>query len=69
MILERLAALNFKRDLVIRCINGNKHNHITTSYYLLLKKEEQSGQLKASDFKFFDDTNSEHPLKVVAFPP
>ena len=28
----------YKKDYVVRCLNANKHNHITTSYYLLLKK-------------------------------
>ena len=29
---------DYKKDYVVRCLNANKHNHITTSYYLLLKK-------------------------------
>jgi hypothetical protein len=24
----------------VKCINANKHNHVTTSYYLLLKRYE-----------------------------
>jgi hypothetical protein len=47
--------INFKRDYVIKCINANKHNHATTSYYLLLKKAELAGEVKDSDFQFFDD--------------
>ena len=32
---------DYKKDYVVRCLNANKHNHITTSYYLLLKKYSQ----------------------------
>lgn len=46
MILEKLVMLNFKREYVIKCINANKHNHATTSYYLLLKKAEKAGEVE-----------------------
>jgi len=36
-------------------LNANKHNHITTSYYLLLKRYQDLGQINQSDFIFFDD--------------
>lgn len=49
-ILEKLVSLNFKREYVIKCINGNKHNHATTSYYLLLKKAEKAGEVSESQF-------------------
>ncbi len=39
-ILELLVEYNFKKDYAVRCINANKHNHVTTSYYLLLKRHE-----------------------------
>lgn len=37
-ILDMLHQYNFKKDYAIKCINANKHNHVTTSYYLLLKR-------------------------------
>ena len=37
-ILDLLIDYNFKKEYAIKCINANKHNHVTTSYYLLLKK-------------------------------
>lgn len=51
---------DYKKDYVVRCLNANKHNHITTSYYLLLKKYTQLGdkanpQIKQEDFRYFDD--------------
>lgn len=55
MILEKLVGLNFKREYVIKCINSNKHNHATTSYYLLLKKAEKQNEIEDSQFEIFDD--------------
>lgn len=55
MILDRLVDLSFKKDHVLKCINANKHNHITTSYYLLLKKAERDGEVTEDQFEFFDD--------------
>jgi len=40
MVLEKLIALGFKKEYVVKCINANKHNHATTTYYLLLKRAE-----------------------------
>lgn len=54
-VLEQLVKLNFKKDYVLKCINANKHNHATTSYYLLLKKAEQDGEVKQDQFTIFDD--------------
>ena len=39
-ILDLLVEYNFKKDYAVKCINANKHNHVTTSYYLLLKRYE-----------------------------
>jgi hypothetical protein len=54
---QQFVGLNFdyKKDYVVRCLNANKHNHITTSYYLLLKRYQELGQISQSDFTFFDD--------------
>ena len=54
-VLERLVELGFKKDHVLKCINTNKHNHITTSYYLLLKRAEQEGLVSDDQFEYFDD--------------
>lgn len=55
VIVDKLVQLNFKREHVIKCINANKHNHATTSYYLLLKKAEKDGDVDESQFQIFDD--------------
>ena len=54
-ILELLVEYNFKKDYAVKCINANKHNHVTTSYYLLLKRYEQLGEVSEKDFEYFDD--------------
>lgn len=46
---------DYKMDYVVRCLNANKHNHITTSYYLLLKRFIDRGEINQADFKVFDD--------------
>lgn len=51
---------DYKKDYVVRCLNANKHNHITTSYYLLLKKYQSQGEsakhpIRQADFKVFDE--------------
>jgi 5'-AMP-activated protein kinase catalytic alpha subunit len=54
-ILELLVDYNFKKDYAVKCINANKHNHVTTSYYLLLKRYEQLGEVSEKEFEYFDD--------------
>jgi hypothetical protein len=39
----------------VKCINANKHNHVTTTYYLLLKRYEQQGDISEKEFEYFDD--------------
>jgi 5'-AMP-activated protein kinase, catalytic alpha subunit len=50
-----LVEYNFKKDYAVKCINANKHNHVTTSYYLLLKRYEQLGEINDSQFEYYDD--------------
>lgn len=41
-ILQKLEAYNIDQEHGQKCIEANKHNHITTTYYLLLKKYQAS---------------------------
>lgn len=41
-ILSYLKDLNIEKEELLLALRKNKHNHATTSYYLLLKKAEQS---------------------------
>jgi len=38
VILEQLDAYGFPRDYSVTCLLGNKHNHLTTTYYLLKER-------------------------------
>jgi len=41
-ILDLLEEYNFEKESLLQALKDNKHNHATTSYYLLLKKSEQT---------------------------
>ena len=40
----------FQRDYAVRCLDANKHNHVTTCYYLLLKRLEKEGKIEATNY-------------------
>jgi 5'-AMP-activated protein kinase catalytic alpha subunit len=40
----------FSREYAIRCLDANKHNHVTTCYYLLLKRLEREGKIESSNY-------------------
>ena len=40
-IVDCLQEYNFNKEELLKSLRENKHNHATTSYYLLLKKVEQ----------------------------
>jgi 5'-AMP-activated protein kinase catalytic alpha subunit len=68
-IVAKLSEFNFDLEYAERCIEANKHNHITTTYYLLLKKESKQGYKSNSDINSstFDYTAIE-PFKRVSYP-
>ena len=37
---------SFKKEYAKKCLLNNKHNHVTTTYYLLFQKYERLGMLK-----------------------
>jgi 5'-AMP-activated protein kinase catalytic alpha subunit len=39
----------FKREYAKKCLLNNKHNHVTTTYYLLYQKYERLGMLSKED--------------------
>ena len=49
-LLAQLEGLGFNLEYAERCIEANKHNHVTTTYYLLLKKHIASGGKSNADF-------------------
>ena len=40
-IFKIMEQYNFNKDVLLQALKDNKHNHATTSYYLLLKKFEE----------------------------
>jgi len=48
-ILQRLEDFNIEAGYAKKCIEANKHNHITTSYYLLLQEHLRNGGRSDAD--------------------
>merc|ERR550534_1671609 len=48
-ILDQLDAFGFPRDYSVRCLLGNRHNHLTTTYYLLKEKRFRDTDVRGSD--------------------
>mmetsp|Transcript_64297 Transcript_64297/g.119493 ORF Transcript_64297/g.119493 Transcript_64297/m.119493 type:complete len:821 (-) Transcript_64297:133-2595(-) len=40
-VLRELESFGFPRDYAVRCLEVNKHNHVTTTYYLLVEKKRR----------------------------
>ncbi|KRX03507.1 Protein kinase-like domain [Pseudocohnilembus persalinus] len=57
-ILQELEQYGLKQDYVQNCLDANKHNHVTTSYHLLLRKYLVEGKDSFADFNSqkFDHT-------------
>ena len=52
----------FKREYAKKCLLNNKHNHVTTSYYLLYQKYERLGMLsKEDELDLLSDDDDQHP--------
>ena len=65
-ILKELAKFDFDLEYSARCIEANKHNHITTTYYLLLKKHLRNGHQSSADLSSPDfDYTSVEPFKRI----
>jgi len=48
-ILQKLERFNFSLSNAKKCIEANKHNHVTTSYYLLLQEHLRNGGKSNAD--------------------
>ena len=69
-ILNQLSEYNFDLEYSSRCIEANKHNHITTTYYLLLKKHLKGGSQSNADLSSPNfDYNAVEPFKRVEAKP
>ncbi|EGR34680.1 protein kinase domain protein [Ichthyophthirius multifiliis] len=57
-IVEELVQYQIDKEHLINSLEANKHNHITTSYYLLLKKHFYSGTHSKADINSSKFDNS-----------
>jgi len=48
-ILEQLDSYGFPRDYAVKCLKTNKHNHATTTYYLLKEKKHVRKAVESRD--------------------
>jgi 5'-AMP-activated protein kinase catalytic alpha subunit len=48
-ILDSLKKFGFDKEYALKCIEANRHNHVTTTYNLLLKKLIESGGKSIAD--------------------
>lgn len=48
-IVEQLEEYKFELEHTKRCIEQNRHNHLTTTYYLLLKRFLRQGGKSIAD--------------------
>ena len=61
-VLKLIEQKNLSKEYAIRCLDANKHNHVTTCYYLLLKKLEREGKIEVS--KYYQSTTTMHPISL-----
>ena len=61
-VLKLLELKNLSRENALRCLDANKHNHVTTCYYLILKKLEREGKIEVS--KYYQSTTTMHPISL-----
>ena len=60
-IVQQLVAKGFSEDYILKCIDANKHNNVTTAYFLLLKKHLMKGGQSAADI---NSTNFDERLLI-----
>ncbi|CAG9335007.1 unnamed protein product [Blepharisma stoltei] len=65
-ILKKLEEYKIDTQYAQKCIEANKHNHITTAYYLLLKKHLQNGGTSIADYSYLSEGDLTH---IIPQPP
>ncbi|CAG9312128.1 unnamed protein product [Blepharisma stoltei] len=65
-ILMKLQEYSIDTQYAQKCIEANKHTHITTAYYLLLKKHLQNGGTSVADYSYLSDSETTH---IIPHPP
>jgi hypothetical protein len=56
----------FEKDYSIKCLEANRHNHITATYHLINKKNKRSGSMKDNVTIALEEKNKilRHPTDV-----
>ena len=69
-ILKQLEQYGYNLDYSKKCLEANKHNNVTTAYYLLLKKYIQEGGISIADYGYKPEpiTVIKHPVSEVIAP-
>lgn len=66
--MEKLKEYGHDVDYSARCIEANKHNSITTTYYLLLKKASKEGRNSKCDINSMTfDYEAVEPFKRAVY--
>lgn len=52
---------SFRKEYAKKCLLNNKHNHVTTSYYLLYQKYERLGMLSKDDEQILSEDDDHLP--------
>lgn len=52
---------SFRKDYAKKCLLNNKHNHVTTTYYLLYQKYERLGMLSQEDELILSEDEDHQP--------
>lgn len=57
-ILKEVKSLGYDIELTAKSLEANRHNNLTTTYYLIMKKYLHAGGISSADFsgKQFDKT-------------
>ncbi len=45
ILAELESRFHYSRDYAVQCLKNNRHNQVTTTYYLMLKKRDRDGTL------------------------
>mmetsp|Transcript_11026 Transcript_11026/g.11074 ORF Transcript_11026/g.11074 Transcript_11026/m.11074 type:complete len:318 (-) Transcript_11026:159-1112(-) len=64
-ILKQLEKFGYDLEHTRKCLEANKHNHVTSAYYLLLKKHLDQGGISVADYSYM----SEHELALMSIKP
>ncbi len=64
-VVQQAARFGFKPEFTARCVQANKHNHATATYYLLLQKKlREGGHSVADPLVLVETVHSQNPHEL-----